>query len=253
MNTVELRRPVAIALLAVAVGCALFLEPSGGARASAARNRSHRPKPQLLTRWRTVGYWAHPTVRIPIHAGATLASPVVAKLHPKTAEGFPQVYLVLSRLVARNGRTWLRIAIPMRPNGRTGWVVHGALGPLHRVATWLVIDRSRLRAFFLEQGRTIWSAPVGIGTPQTPTPRGLFWVTELLRSSQAFFGPYAFGTSAFAAVTDWPGGGVVGVHGTSLPQLVPGRPSHGCVRLRNRDILWLVRHMPVGTPVGIVR
>jgi lipoprotein-anchoring transpeptidase ErfK/SrfK len=62
----------------------------------------------------------------------------------------------------------------------------------------------------------------------------------------------AFGTSARSDVlTDWPGGGIVGIHGTSLPGLIPGRISHGCVRLRNRDILELDRLMPVGTPVTI--
>lgn len=251
MDSLEFHRLGAIAPLALAVSVLLVALP-GGAHAGAGRDGSHRPRPQLLTHWRKVGYWAHPKVRIPIHAGATLRSPVVAKLRPRTAEGYPQVYLVLSRLVARNGRTWIRIAVPMRPNGTTGWVVRSALGPLQRVTRWLVIDRFHLRARFLEHGRTVWSAPVGIGTPQTPTPHGLFWATELLRSRQTFFGPYAFGTSAYANVSDWPGGGVVGVHGTSLPQLIPGRPSHGCVRMRNRDIVWLAHHMPVGTPISII-
>jgi hypothetical protein len=42
------------------------------------------------------------------------------------------------------------------------------------------------------------------------------------------------------------------LHGTSLPHLIPGRPSHGCVRLRNKDILWLAYHMPVRTPIAVV-
>ena len=99
----------------------------------------------------------------------------------------------------------------------------------------------------------MWSAPVGVGKPSTPTPTGLFWVREeFVLANQAFYGPYAFGTSAYANVSDWPGGGVVGLHGTSLPNLVPGHPSHGCVRLHNQDILWLAYHMPVGTPVSII-
>ena len=65
-------------------------------------------------------------------------------------------------------------------------------------------------------------------------------------------GPLAFGTSARSAVlTDWPEGGFVGIHGTNEPGLIPGRVSHGCIRLRNRDILRLARLMPVGTPVTI--
>jgi lipoprotein-anchoring transpeptidase ErfK/SrfK len=34
-------------------------------------------------------------------------------------------------------------------------------------------------------------------------------------------------------------------------RLVPGRPSHGCVRVPNAAILRLARLMPVGTPVHI--
>jgi lipoprotein-anchoring transpeptidase ErfK/SrfK len=66
------------------------------------------------------------------------------------------------------------------------------------------------------------------------------------------YGVYAFGTSAYSpTLTDWPGGGIVGIHGTNQPALIPGRISHGCVRVRNRDITRLRRMMPLGTPVLI--
>jgi lipoprotein-anchoring transpeptidase ErfK/SrfK len=66
------------------------------------------------------------------------------------------------------------------------------------------------------------------------------------------YGPLAFGTSARSAVlTDWPAGGFIGIHGTKEPERLPGRVSHGCIRLRNADILRLGRLMPVGTPLTI--
>src|SRR5207249_4650434 len=79
------------------------------------------------------------------------------------------------------------------------------------------------------------------GRPSSPPPRGGFSVREVVRGfGDPFYGPAAFGTSGRSAVlTDWPGGGVVGIHGTNLPQLVPGRISHGCIRLRNPEILRL--------------
>jgi lipoprotein-anchoring transpeptidase ErfK/SrfK len=62
----------------------------------------------------------------------------------------------------------------------------------------------------------------------------------------------AFGTSARSAVlTDWPGGGYIGIHGTSLPWLLPGRVSHGCVRMKNNAIVRLANQMGIGTPVSI--
>jgi lipoprotein-anchoring transpeptidase ErfK/SrfK len=66
------------------------------------------------------------------------------------------------------------------------------------------------------------------------------------------YGPWAFGTSAYSVLSDWPGGGVVGIHGTDQPELIPGRPSHGCIRVPNRDIHRLARLMPIGTPVRIL-
>jgi lipoprotein-anchoring transpeptidase ErfK/SrfK len=65
------------------------------------------------------------------------------------------------------------------------------------------------------------------------------------------YGPNIFFTTAYSSLPDWPGGGIVGIHGTNQPGLVPGRPSHGCIRLRNSDIKRLARLMPVGTPLLI--
>ena len=95
--------------------------------------------------------------------------------------------------------------------------------------------------------------PVGIGTAAAPTPAGEFFVrNRLTRFRSPFYGPVAFGTSARSAtLTDWPGGGFVGIHGTDRPDLLPGRVSHGCIRMRNADILRLARLMPIGTPVSI--
>jgi lipoprotein-anchoring transpeptidase ErfK/SrfK len=61
----------------------------------------------------------------------------------------------------------------------------------------------------------------------------------------------AFGTSAYSVLSDWPGGGVVGIHGTNQPGLLPGRVSHGCIRVPNAKIARLARLMPIGTPVRI--
>ena len=46
-------------------------------------------------------------------------------------------------------------------------------------------------------------------------------------------------------------GGEYAIHGTNRPDLLPGRVSHGCIRLRNDDIMALERLMPVGTPLTI--
>ena len=74
----------------------------------------------------------------------------------------------------------------------------------------------------------------------------------MTRYASPFYGPVAFGTSARSSVlTDWPASGFVGIHGTNRPELLPGRVSHGCIRLRNEDIRELARLMPIGTPITI--
>jgi lipoprotein-anchoring transpeptidase ErfK/SrfK len=121
------------------------------------------------------------------------------------------------------------------------------------VRTHLVVDRASLTAVLYRRGKAIFSAPVGLGTSSAPTPRGTFTVrSKLTRYRSLFYGPLAFGTTARSAVlTDWPAGGFVGIHGTNEPQLIPGRVSHGCIRMRNDEIVQLARLMPVGTPVTI--
>jgi lipoprotein-anchoring transpeptidase ErfK/SrfK len=128
-----------------------------------------------------------------------------------------------------------------------------SLGAYQTVATHLVVDRRGLLAILYRNGRPIFRAPVGIGTDYWPTPTGEFTVrSKLTRYASPFYGPVAFGTTARSAVlTDWPGGGFVGIHGTNSPRLIPGRVSHGCIRMRNPDILRLAALMPVGTPLTI--
>ena len=128
-----------------------------------------------------------------------------------------------------------------------------ALGPLNTVRTQLVVDESERHATLYKRGRKIWDAPVGIGKSSTPTPKGHFWIREKFKVSErgSIYGPAAFGTSDYSVLTDWPGGGVIGIHGTDEPELVPGDPSHGCIRVKNAAVLKLFHKMPVGTPLLI--
>jgi lipoprotein-anchoring transpeptidase ErfK/SrfK len=93
-----------------------------------------------------------------------------------------------------------------------------------------------------------------VGKRETVTPRGHFYVMEKLRTTNApAYGPFAIGTSAYApTLSEWPGGGVVGIHGTNEPQLIPGRPSHGCIRMRDADVARLWSTIRLGTPIEIV-
>jgi hypothetical protein len=234
-------------LLAPAVAAALLLGAQG-ARAEAAPQVVKLPDEQSVTRW------AHPGARAYIRANPSHRSRRISRLRLLTEDGFPEIYIGLRQTTDERGNPWVEIRIPGRPNGRVGWVPRFRLGSWHVLHTQLVVDRRRLRATLYRDGRRIWRSPVGVGKASTPTPGGRFYIRERIKSlgSGGLYGPLAFGTSAYSRLSDWPGGGVIGIHGTDQPELIPGRPSHGCIRVPNRNILRLARLMPLGTPVRIL-
>jgi hypothetical protein len=202
----------------------------------------------------SVTRWAHALFASPIRRSPSAGAPAVGHLRLFTEDREFEVYLVLASEVARNGQVWLQVRIPGRPNGRTGWTQADDLGELQVVQTQLVVDRKALRATLTKAGKVIWSSRIGVGKAATPTPPGRFYVRERLRNlgGSGIYGPWAFGTSAYSNISDWPRGGVVGIHGTNQPQLIPGRPSHGCIRVPNAKINQLARLMPIGTPIQII-
>jgi hypothetical protein len=201
-----------------------------------------------------INRYAGAAARAPVRALPSPAARQVGRLRYLTEDGPFEVYPVLESRADAQGRTWLHIRLPKRPNGQTGWVLRSHLGELKTVDTVLRVNRTTLRAALYRDGRRIWSSPVGIGAASTPTPAGHFWIRSRLRALRGSptYGPYAFGTAAYSVLSDWPGGGVIGIHGTDQPGLIPGRPSHGCIRVPNGAITRLWKLMKIGTPVVVV-
>ena len=165
----------------------------------------------------------------------------------------PTVFFVFGR-ERRDDGTWLRIRVPGRPNGQTGWVQAGALRGLRYVGgRELVVDRSRREIRLVKGRRTVLHAPLAVGKPGAPTPLGSFYLTAAFHPSDSFLGPWAFETSAYSALSDWPGGGIVGLHGTSEPSSIGHAASHGCLRVHNDVIMKLKRMVGPGTPLLIKR
>jgi hypothetical protein len=202
---------------------------------------------RFLSRWATVRRAADARRR------PDRRSAVVGSVPRRTPEGTVNIVRVLGNQSDARGRPWVRVALATLPNGRTGWVPREALGGYGTVMTRLVVDRERLTLTLFDEGQAVFHARVGVGTRRWPTPRGRFYIrNRLTRYAGATYGPLAFGTSARATgLTDWPDGGFIGIHGTDRPQLIPGRISHGCIRMRNADIVALDKRMPVGTPLTI--
>jgi L,D-transpeptidase catalytic domain len=183
------------------------------------------------------------------HVGARPVAPVSAT----TPEGTTNIVLVEGQARDDRGRLWRKARLATLPNGGTGWIQRRFLGGYGVVQTRLVVSLSDLEVTLFRNDTAVFRAPIGVGTADNPTPRGEFYIrNRLSRYRSPAYGPIAFGTSARSVtVTDWPGGGFVGIHGTDRPDLLPGRVSHGCIRMTNPDILRLDRLMPIGTPITI--
>jgi hypothetical protein len=152
------------------------------------------------------------------------------------------------------GESWVRVLLPIRPNGREGWVPAEAL-TFRRTPFRIVVDQGDRRLVLFRAGRPLLRATVAVGTPWNPTPNGRFAVAEVVRTRApgGFLGPAVLALTAHSeALSDFAGGdGRVAMHGTSLPQLLGTRASHGCIRMENRVAARLARLVRAGTPVTV--
>jgi lipoprotein-anchoring transpeptidase ErfK/SrfK len=162
-----------------------------------------------------------------------------------------QVVLAVRSRVGKDGKPWMQLNLPMRPNGTLGWVPASAID-VHPTKTRILINRDARKLSLYAGSKLMYRTTVAVGRPGMETPVGSFYVTSRFVPDNSFLGVFAFETSAYSRLTDWPGGGVVGIHGTSLPQLLGQAVSHGCVRMSNAAASFLRRYVPVGTPIKIV-
>jgi len=241
LTSIALAGAFAVALLTLASVA------HGGGKAAALYPRSTKLTDDKIA------HWAVLMRRTVVYAKPGLASRVVTTLPTGTTDGTQNDVLVLSRIDISPRSSWYWVRLPILPNNSTGFVRKRDLSPLFTVNTHLYINRGALTATLKRRGKVVFKTRVGVGKSYWPTPRGEFYVRDKLTSfNNPFYGPLAFGISARSAVlTDWPGGGYVGIHGTNEPQLIPGHISHACIRMRNAAILALGRLMHVGTPVTI--
>jgi lipoprotein-anchoring transpeptidase ErfK/SrfK len=260
-----MRRPPGLAGLVLLAALVATVAVAAGPRSSSptpvaapAAPEPRRPafvpgRPRPLGSPRHLSHWAPVRRAVPARSAPGSGAAVVATLSTRTPEGTRNVVAVLTRRLGADGMPWVKVRLPVLPNGTTGWVPRRALGGYATVRTRLELDLTRLRATLLRDGRPLMSFAIGVGMPGWETPRGEFYVrNKLVRYRSPAYGPVAFGTSARSPrATDWPAGGFIGIHGTDRPDLLPGRVSHGCIRMRNPDILALARRMPVGTPVRV--
>lgn len=241
----SIRRGVGASAVCALIAAAALAPPAAGEGAGVTR--------QVLSRPGFTSTWAFLEDPTDAYASPSRRAHVLGVLGLTTQDGTSELLFEQQRVLI-DGRWWVQVRLPLRPAGQIGWVLQRTLGAPQTVHTYLVVSTEKMTLTLYRNSKVIFFTRVGTGKPSTPTPHGHFYIRDLLNGFPpgSLYGPVAFGTSALSNVeTDWPGGGVIGIHGTNQPWLIPGHPSHGCIRLTNSRILQLAKLLPLGTPLTI--
>ena len=145
------------------------------------------------------------------------------------------------------------LSLPGRPNGQRGWVQRN-LVDLHPVRNRIIVHvASRtIEVRRISDRKRLLRGVVAVGKPGAETPIGRdFYVQARFASDDPFYGPLVLETSAYSKLSEWPGGGLAGIHGTDRPDLLGLAVSHGCVRVSNAVDRALARLAPLGTPIDL--
>jgi lipoprotein-anchoring transpeptidase ErfK/SrfK len=154
-----------------------------------------------------------------------------------------------------DGKDWVEVLLPARPNGQTGWVrASDVTLSTTDVSIWIYIAERELDLYRGDD--LLLTTPIVVGADDTPTPRGLFYVTDPLdftANPAGIYGAYALGLSAFSEVLSSFNGypPQVAIHGTNQPELLGTAASNGCIRLPNDAVLEVAEAAGLGTPVYI--
>ena len=189
--------------------------------------------------------------------------------HRAPAAGSPQVSLVtasrpitgeqttlpvVGRATGPGGVRWLRVMLPGRPDGSTGWIAEQGTRAL--ATGWrILVDLAARSVGVYRDGGRVRTFTVVVGKPSTPTPTGRFFVEETVQMAAGEpGGPFALALSARSNVLqEFEGGpGQIGIHGRDeLGGTLGQAESHGCIRLATPSIDWLAARIGPGTPVTI--
>jgi hypothetical protein len=174
------------------------------------------------------------------------------ELHNPDLNGTPLTFLVDGKKIEED---WVKVHLPVRPNGTKGWVKRSDLR-FSQVAYDIAIDLSDRELTVTKDGKEVLSSPIAIGQKSTPTPEGFFYVRELIKPEQpdTIYGAYAYGLSGHSEVIEptWDETeGAIAIHGTNDPDGIGKAISNGCIRVPDEVVTEMTTFLPLGTPVTI--
>jgi lipoprotein-anchoring transpeptidase ErfK/SrfK len=247
---------VAVAVGAVAAGCGSSNDAAPAKAAIRAVTSSSQPH-QAAARTTTPAAPQFPSYtatalqgQVDIHSGPN--GPMMTTLTNPLSDGSQLTFLLTADNTQSVGG-WIQVYLPIKPNGSTGWIQASEVR-IQGNAYRLVVTQSTHQLDIYHFANLERSYPVAVGAPDTPTPVGTFYITELLKTTNpGVYGDYAYGLSGHSpTLTDFDGyDAEIGLHGTGDPSSIGHSVSHGCVRLNDADLDALVPMLPLGTPVEI--
>ncbi len=227
-------------LLALATGLVLLAATPAGATPA-----SMGPTQELVILLRAHSAYVAPSAR---------SAPVGSVRARRPLTGERTVLPVIARRTGADGLEWLRVRLPGRPNGLTGWIrkraTTAASTPWH-----VVVSVSTRQVHAYRNGRRVATFKAIVGKPSTPTPQGESFVEEVVRLPAGAAGaPFALALSSRSDVfQEFAGGpGQTALHGlANLGGVLGTAASNGCVRLDAVAIRWLAARVGAGVPVTV--
>jgi len=177
--------------------------------------------------------------------------PVVARVGAVTPFGSRTALAI----AGRRGR-WLAVSAAGVGRNRLVWVDADAGGLRYsRTRLEVDVDLSERTLTVRRDRAVVRRIGVGVGAAASPTPTGDFAVTDKLEGNR-FSAAYGCCILALSAVqpnlpAGWSGGNRVAIHGTLSPSDFGRAVSAGCVHAPDADLRYLIRIVPLGTPVVI--
>ena len=219
----------------------------------------------LVTVWATVAAAATSDGPLPVYDIVTGNEVEHAVTAGETLEQIARRFGVRPQVVANFNR--MSAPEPLR-SGQRLRVSNRRIVPAH-VTDGLVINAAELKLYWVRGGTVAAEFPVAMGRQSWETPNGQYTIVgrrrdpvwhvppsiqrEMRQKGQTVKERVPAGPDnplgKFWLQLSLPG---YGIHGTNAPWSVGRFSTHGCVRLRPKDIEWLYKNIPDGTTVDIV-
>jgi hypothetical protein len=106
----------------------------------------------------------------------------------------------------------------------------------------------------IDAGNVVKVFPTAVGAPRTPSPKGSFTLIQRVVDPTWYSkGRIVPPGKSNPLGTRWLGLSIkgYGIHGTNVPSSIGRNASHGCIRMRNRDVEELFEMVTVGDTVEL--